>query len=84
MNDAHPQRHTEEEISTMPTLFAVNSLGNDRDSSWDPKVSLSSGPNQPSLDQQLSKHNTTISAIEKSFKDEEYIYVSISSLHLDL
>jgi hypothetical protein len=78
MNDTHPPQHAKEEISGTPTFFAE-----------DPRLSLSSrfDENQlnPSLDQQFNKLNfhgrnsTTISADEKSFKDdsEEHIYVSI-------
>ena len=77
MNDAHPQQHAKEEISDIPTFFAE-----------DPRLSLSSrfDENQLnlSLEQQFSKlnfngHNSTISEVEKSFKDEEHIYVSIFS-----
>jgi hypothetical protein len=86
MNDPHSQQHAREEISTIPTLFAVKSPENDQEPSWDPKVTSSSRPDEDqldlSLDEQFSKlkyhgHDTTISGIEKSFKDEEYIYVSI-------
>lgn len=86
MNDTHPQQHAnvaKEEISDTPTLFAE-----------DPRLSLPSrfdedqlDPSLDRLDQQLSKLNFhgRNSAVEKSFKDEEYIYVSMfSPLYLDL
>ena len=85
MNDTHPQQHAKEEISGIPTLLAE-----------DPTLSLSSrfDENQlnPRLDQQFNKlnfngRNSTISAEEKSFKEEdsEHIYVSIfSPFYLDL
>ena len=85
MNDPHPQQHAKEEISAIPRLFALKSLEHDKEPDWDPRVSWSSRPDEdqldPSLDGQLRKlkfhgHDTTISVIEKSFKDEEYIYVS--------
>ena len=88
MNDAHPQQHAKEEITATPTLFAAKSFENDRKASWDPKVSLSSRPDEdqsdPGLERQFNRldfhgHNTIMSAIEKSFKDEEYISVSIFS-----
>ena len=82
MNDTHPQQHSKEEIG-IPTFFAE-----------DPRLGLSFDDTQlnPSLDQQCNKlnfhgRNSTISAEEKSFKDEdsEHIYVSIfSHLYLDL
>jgi hypothetical protein len=72
MNDTHPQQHSKEEISGLPTLFAENQL-------------------DPNLDQQLSNlnfhasdRNSTISAVEKSFKDEERIYVSVFSSSLSI
>ena len=77
MNDTHLQQHAKEEISGIPTFFAE-----------DPRLSLSSrlDENQlnPSVDQQFRKLNfhgrtSTISAVEKSFNDEEHIYVSIFS-----
>lgn len=91
MNDTHPQQHAKEEISGAPTFFAEDMAFKTQEivrepSSWDPRVSLSSkfGENQldPSLDQQFNElkfqdRNSTISAVEKSFKDEEFIYVSI-------
>ena len=85
MNDTHPQQHAKEEISGIPTFFA-----------GDPRLGLSSGFDEtqlnPSLDQQCNKlnfhdRNSTISAEEKSFKDEdlEHIYVSMfCPLYLDL
>ena len=69
MNGTQPQQHSKdsEEISGLPTFFAENQL-------------------DPNLDQQFSNlnfhasgRNSTISAVEKSFKDEEHIYVSIFS-----
>ena len=77
MNDTHPQKQAKKGISDAPTFF-----------SEDPRLSLSSklDENQldPNLDQQFSKldyhgRNSMISAAEKSFKDEEHIYVSIFS-----
>ena len=85
MNDTHPQQHAKEEISGIPTFFAE-----------DPRLSLSSRFDETqlntSLDQQFNKLNfngrsSTISAEEKSFKEEdsEHIYVSIfSPFYLDL
>ena len=74
MNDTHPQQHAKEEIAGIPTFFtedvAIKTLENVREPSLN-----------PSLDQQFSKlnyhRNSTISAAEKSFKDEELIYVGI-------
>ena len=65
MNDTYSQQSEQAEISGTPTFFAENQL-------------------DPSLDQQFNKlnfdgRNSTISAVEKSFKDEEHIYVSIFS-----
>ena len=65
MNDTQPQQHSKEEISGISTVIAENQLDS-------------------SLDQQISKlnyhgRNRTIDAVEKSFKDEEHIYVSIFS-----
>ena len=85
MNDTHPQQHAKEELSSIPTFLAE-----------DPRLSLSSRFDETqlntSLDQQFNKlnfngRNSTISAEEKSFKEEdsEHIYVSIfSPLYLDL
>ena len=62
------QQHTKEEISGTPTFFAENQL-------------------DPSPDQQFSQLNyngrVSADAVEKSFKDEEHIYVSIFSSYLD-
>ena len=81
MNDAHPQQHTKEEISRTPTVFAedvaIKPLENVREPSWDPSVSSSSKYDENQLDPNLDQQFTSV---EKSFKNEEYIYVSIFSL----
>jgi hypothetical protein len=68
MDDTHPKQHTKEEKSGAPTFFAENQL--------DPSLDL--------VDQQFSKlnfhrRNSAISEVEKSFKDEEHIYVCVIS-----
>lgn len=80
MNDPHPQQHAKGEIS--PRLFAVRSLEDDKEPGWDPRVRLSSRPDEDQLDprfdgalSRLKFHGHDTSAIEKSFKQEEYIYV---------
>ena len=70
MNDTHPQQNAKEEIPDTSKFFDENQL-------------------DQSFDQQFSKlnfhrRNSTISAAEKSFKDEEYIYVCIFPLYLEL
>ncbi|KAF8803716.1 MFS polyamine transporter [Phlegmacium glaucopus] len=78
----HPKPHAEAEISATPTLFAEGIVAklNIQEPSLDPRVSLSSRPDEnQSLGRQSSKldfhgHDTTI-ATEKSFKDEELIYI---------
>ena len=99
MNDTQYLRHVkEEEISATPTLCAeglvTRSPENVQGACLDPRVSLSSKPEESQLGQDSGLHcstpdfhgHNTIIAIEKSFKDEEYIYVSIlfsfSSLNL--
>ena len=69
MNDTHPKQHTKEEKSGAPTFLAEDQL--------DPSLDL--------VEQQFSKlkfhrRNSAISAVEKSFKDEDHhdtIYVCV-------
>lgn len=66
MNDAHPQWHTKEEASTTSTIFTDGLVvGNARE------------PNLVRKFSEPSSHgrNTMTSALEQSFKAEEYIYV---------
>lgn len=74
MDDTHPQQHAKEEVSGTPTFFAEDVVIKTLEKAREPSL-------DPSLDQQFSKldyhRNSTISAAEKSFKDEELIYVSI-------
>ena len=96
MNKPCSQRpHAKEEISSIPMFFAEGviipkSLVNVWEPSLDPRVDLSSRTEKnQSFGRQFSKlmlhcHDTAISAMEKSFKDEEPIYVSLFYFTLDL
>lgn len=76
--DANTQRYTTEKISTNPTLDSVE-VNHVRE------PSLLSRVDEDELDQALARHQfsevslglntSTVSAAEKSFKREEYIYV---------
>lgn len=79
MNDVHPQQNASAKTLTPLTLFPEHIVADDVQEHSSPSTPgenhLDRSPSQEIFGE-MSHSRITISAVEKSFKVEEYIYVS--------